>query len=85
MKIQGSINVTMDVCPIHVMKCLLETELNHLHWVTEENGEYYIVREEYKFTESKEKITKERYDYINSIQHIIDVLSERQEKKNIKY
>lgn len=77
MKVYADIRQKVDVDPIDVIEKLIEKEIGHSGWVFIEDDKYYegyVISAGCHSMDEKEEITKEKYDYVISLQHCLDYL-----------
>lgn len=73
MKVYGSIRQLVEINPIEVIDELIKKEIGSNSWVFEESGKCYVGFEvgggNHSWDEKKE-ISKEKYDYIKSLEYV---------------
>lgn len=76
-RVYGTMRQNVEIDPIEVLEQLIRGEIGINSWVFKEDGEYYRGYELYAGPHSidkSEKITKEKYDFIRSLEYSIDYL-----------
>jgi hypothetical protein len=81
MEVKGVAILSVTVNPIDVLEKLLSNDLSRESWISENDGKYYI-NTDYHRTTGTEEITKKQYDYIKSLQYVIETL--KRSNKDIK-
>lgn len=77
MQINATAVQTVIIDPKEVIQKLLNHTLSHNHWIFKENDKYYEGFEQSAGSHSyddKIEITKERYEYIRSLQIVLKTL-----------
>lgn len=84
MKVHANIRQEVEVNPIDVIQELINEELgNWRNWIFERDGNYYIGFEVSMGQHSMDDetgITKEKYDYIKSLEQIKEYLQKKSAK-----
>ena len=79
MEIYANFKQKVSVDPIEVIAEMINNEIGSQNWVFE-NGKYYLGWEESRGAHSSEEqseISKERYDYVTSLKHVLKYLKNK--------
>jgi len=85
MEVYASVSQKVNVDPISVIEKLIENEIgiSHRNWIFEKEGKYYHGFESGGGTHSwdeKEEISKELYNYLNSLKVVKKYLENKNKK-----
>lgn len=82
LEIQASFTEKVQVDPIHVIQKLIDREIGWNNWIVEKDGKFYKECSSYHNTTEKEEISKEVYEYVQSLQLILKFLFNRFHEKD---
>lgn len=77
MKVYATINQEVVINPKEVIKNLIEKEIGRDNWIFKEGGKFYEGFEQYvgsHSVDSKDEITKEKYEYVKALQLVLSKL-----------
>lgn len=82
LEIQATFTEKVQVDPMLVIQKLIDHEIGWNNWVVEKDGKFYKEYSSYHNTTEKEEISKEVYEYVQSLQLILKFLFNKSHEKD---
>jgi len=81
MQVHGTIRTEVQIEPKDVIEKLIDNEVGWRGWVVKRDGKYYRGQEMSAGShsyDSEHEISKDIYDYVQSLKHVLKTLKERE-------